>query len=54
MRWFDVNDEESDEYGGNATVLDWAQERPIAAVACVLVGWVTFIVVLNTIYSLFL
>ena len=35
MRWMDLDDEEVDEYGGHATVLDWAQERPLLAVVMV-------------------
>jgi hypothetical protein len=54
MRWMDFNDEEADEFGGNASVLEWAQQRPLLAVSMVLVAWVAFIVILNTVYSLFL
>jgi hypothetical protein len=50
----DFNDEEADEYGGHATVLDWAQQRPLVAVSMVLVAWIAFIIALNTVYSLFL
>ena len=53
MRWFDVGDEES-EYGDNARVLEWAQERPVMTVCCVLLVWLSFIIALNTVYSLFL
>jgi len=35
-------------------VLDWAQQRPLAAVVMVLVVWLAFIFVLNTVYGLFL
>ncbi|HET6847675.1 MAG TPA: hypothetical protein VFH74_02380 [Gaiellales bacterium] len=54
MRWFDVGEEESDEYGESARVLEWAQERPVLAVCCVLLVWLSFIIALNTVYSLFL
>jgi hypothetical protein len=54
MRWMDLDDEEVDEYDGPATVLDWAQERPLVAVVMVVVAWLAFIVVLNTVYGLFL
>ena len=54
MRWMNLDDEESDEYGTHATVLDWAQERPILAVVAVLLVWLTFIIALNTVYGLFL
>jgi hypothetical protein len=55
MRWIvDLDDEESDEYGARATVLDWAQERPVLAVVMVLLVWLTFIIALNTVYGLFL
>jgi hypothetical protein len=54
MRWMDLDDEEVDEYGGRATVLDWAQQRPLVAVVMVLVVWLAFIFVLNTVYGLFL
>ncbi|HWH66771.1 MAG TPA: hypothetical protein VNS99_11750 [Gaiellales bacterium] len=50
----DLDDEEVDEYGGHATVLDWAQERPLLAVVMVVVVWLAFIVALNTVYGLFL
>ena len=53
MRWFDVGDEEA-EYGDTARVLEWAQERPVMAVCCVLLVWLSFIIALNTVYSLFL
>ena len=43
MRWMDLDDEEVDEYGGRATVLDWAQQRPLTAVVMVLVVWLAFI-----------
>ena len=49
MRWMDFNDEEADEYGGNASVLEWAQQRPLLAVGIVLVAWMAFIFILNTI-----
>ena len=54
MQWMDLDDEEADEYGGRATVLDWAQERPLMAVAMVAFIWLAFIIVLNTIYGLLL
>jgi hypothetical protein len=54
MRWMNLDDDESDEYGTHATVLDWAQERPILAVVAVLLVWLTFIIALNTVYGLFL
>jgi hypothetical protein len=54
MRWMNLDDEESDEYGTHATVLDWAQERPILAGVAVLLVWLTFIIALNTVYGLFL
>jgi len=54
MRWMDLDDEEGDEYGGLATVLVWAQQRPLTAVVMVLVVWLAFIFVLNTVYGLFL
>lgn len=54
MRWMDLDDEEVEEYGGRATVLDWAQQRPLTAVVMVLVVWLAFIFVLNTVYGLFL
>ena len=54
MRWMDLDDEELDEFGGRATVLDWAQQRPLTAVVMVLVVWLAFIFVLNTVYGLFL
>ena len=53
MGWMDFEDDESDEWG-QATVLDWAQERPLLAAVMVLLGWVAFIVALTTVYSLFL
>ena len=46
--------EEVDEYGGRATVLDWAQQRPLTAIVMVLVVWLAFIFLLNTVYGLFL
>ena len=50
----DLDDEEADEYGGRATVLDWAQERPFLAVAMVATAWLALIIVLNTVYGLLL
>ena len=49
----DFEDDESDEWG-SATVLEWAQERPLLAVCMVLLVWVAFIVALTTVYGLFL
>ncbi len=54
MRWMDFDDEESEEYGSRATVLDWAQDRPMLAVCMVLLVWIAFIVMLTTVYGLFL
>jgi hypothetical protein len=54
MRWMDFDDEESEEYGSHAGVLDWAQDRPMVAVCMVLLVWMAFIVALTTVYGLFL
>jgi hypothetical protein len=54
MQFIDLDDEESDEYGGRPTALDWAQERPVVAVLMVAAAWLSLIVVLNAIYGLLL
>jgi hypothetical protein len=54
MRWLDIDDDEAAEYGERAGVLEWAQQRPLVAICMVLLLWMTFVVLLTTIYGLFL
>ena len=49
-RWIELGDDDG-EFGGHASVLEWAEDRPMVAAALLVATWVAVIIALTTAYG---
>ena len=49
-RWMDFGESDG-EFDGHASVLEWAEDRPLVAAALMVAAWVAVIIALTTAYG---
>ena len=50
-RWMEFGDDDGEFGSGHASVLEWAEDRPLIAAALMVAAWVAVIIALTTAYG---